>query len=67
MLKNISLIALFFPLLALSQTINKSINGTVVNPKLEPIPNATIKIVAGDTNGVVKKFAFSNAEGKILN
>ncbi|MFY7899561.1 MAG: hypothetical protein ACOVNY_05210, partial [Chitinophagaceae bacterium] len=56
---------LFFPFDLFSQPPNKQlIEGIVVNPKLEPLPNATIKIVTNDTNGLVKKFSFSNEAGK---
>jgi hypothetical protein len=57
---------LFSPYYLLSQTLNKRIEGIVLNPKLEVIPNATIKIVTSDTNGLVKKFTFSNEAGKFI-
>ncbi len=66
MLRILSMLFVFFPIFAFSQETNQSINGIVVNPKLEPIPNATVKIVTSDTDGVVKKFAFTNAEGKFV-
>ncbi len=58
------LFVLFFPVFIFSQTDNKKIEGTVTNPNSEPISNASIKIIANDTNGIVKQFAFSNSNGK---
>ncbi|MBC7652523.1 MAG: carboxypeptidase regulatory-like domain-containing protein, partial [Deinococcales bacterium] len=66
MFRILLLLFIFFPLFSFSQSATKSIDGVVVNPKLEPIPNATITIATSDTDGVVKKFAFTNAEGKFL-
>lgn len=64
MSKLVIFLILFLPFHLLSQTANKHIEGIVVNPKFEPIANATIKIVTSDTNGLVKKFAFSSENGK---
>lgn len=64
MLRLALLLISFLPFYLLSQTANKRIEGIVVSPKLETIPNATIKIVTSDTNGLVKKFTFSNEAGK---
>ncbi len=64
MLRRILFFILFLPFHLLSQTANKHIEGIVVNPKFEPIANATIKIVTSETNGLVKKLAFSNEAGK---
>jgi hypothetical protein len=66
MLRAALLTVLFIPLFVFSQNTTNSIKGIIVNQKLQPIPNTTIKIVINDTDGVVKKFAFSNAEGKFL-
>lgn len=64
MIKFSLLLALLLPFFVLSQTANKQIEGIVVNPKLQSIPSATIKIVTNDTNGLVKKFTFSNEVGR---
>lgn len=64
MLRIALLTVLLLPFIVFSQTTATSIEGIIVNPRLEPIPNATIKIIANDTNGVVKKFVFANEEGK---
>ena len=64
MLKLVLFFMIFLPFHLLSQTVNKRIEGIVVNPKLEIIPNVTIKIVTSDSNGLVKKFTFSNEAGK---
>jgi hypothetical protein len=64
MLKLFIFLTLFFPFYLLSQTANNRVEGIVVSTKFESIPNATIKIVTSDTNGLVKKFTFSSADGR---
>ncbi len=57
---------LLIPKIVFSQATFKNISGKVLNTRFEPLPYATVKIFESDITGIIKKFGFSNAEGKFL-